>query len=134
MNDEHSKVLENQISRLFKIYEILAKLNVPIKIDLSLVRGLAYYTGVIFEVTHPSVSFSIAGGGRYDNLVQLYGGPSTPSIGFAIGVERVLSVLQNLKIGENEKRENKVSIKDLTTRQQSSISLNDLLPYIRQII
>ncbi|MUM64480.1 histidine--tRNA ligase [Acidianus infernus] len=195
LNNEHSKVLENQISRLFKIYEILAKLNVPIKIDLSLVRGLAYYTGVIFEVTHPSVSFSIAGGGRYDNLVQLYGGPSTPSIGFAIGVERVLSVLQNLKIkdnvrkiaiiplnenvidyalkvlfilhendipailntknislskiipilldmnvniaiiiGENEKKENKVSIKDLTTRQQSSISLNDLLPYIRQII
>ncbi|MCY0882724.1 MAG: histidine--tRNA ligase [Acidianus infernus] len=195
LNNEHSKVLENQISRLFKIYEILAKLNVPIKIDLSLVRGLAYYTGVIFEVTHPSVSFSIAGGGRYDNLVQLYGGPSTPSIGFAIGVERVLSVLQNLKIkdnvrkiaiiplnenvidyalkvlfilhendipailntknislskiipilldmnvniaiiiGENEKKENKVSIKDLTTRQQSSIPLNDLLPYIRQII
>lgn len=195
LNNEHSKALENQISRLFKIYEILAKLNVPIKIDLSLVRGLAYYTGVIFEVTHPSVSFSIAGGGRYDNLVQLYGGPSTPSIGFAIGVERVLSVLQNLKIkdnvrkiaiiplnenvidyalkvlfilhendipailntknislskiipilldmnvniaiiiGENEKKENKVSIKDLTTRQQSSIPLNDLLPYIRQII
>ena len=60
-------------------------------LDLSMVRGLDYYTGPIFEtvVKEPEIG-SLTGGGRYDNLIKLYGGPDLPATGTSIGVERLL--------------------------------------------
>jgi histidyl-tRNA synthetase len=59
--------------------------------DLSIVRGLAYYTGTVFEVIADGER-AVAGGGRYDNLIELFGGPPTPAVGFAMG-DVVLSLL-----------------------------------------
>jgi histidyl-tRNA synthetase len=54
--------------------------------DINVVRGLAYYTGIVFEVFDRAKSLrAIAGGGRYDRLVELYGGEPTPAVGFAAG-------------------------------------------------
>jgi histidyl-tRNA synthetase len=54
--------------------------------DIGIVRGLAYYTGIVFEMFDTKRSMrAIAGGGRYDRLVKLYGGPDTPAVGFAAG-------------------------------------------------
>lgn len=53
-------------------------------IDLGIVRGLAYYTGMVFEV-HDSEERAVAGGGRYDQLIELFGGRPTPAVGFAMG-------------------------------------------------
>lgn len=54
--------------------------------DLGIVRGLAYYTGTVFEIHEVTgAERAIAGGGRYDGLVELFGGPSTPAVGFAMG-------------------------------------------------
>lgn len=65
-------------------------------IDLSIVRGLAYYTGTVFEVHEATgAERAIAGGGRYDNLVELFGGPSTPAVGFAMGDVVLSLVLQD---------------------------------------
>ena len=64
-------------------------------VDLSLARGLDYYTGPIFEVsaeTDVNVG-SVAGGGRYDNLVELLGGPPTPATGISLGIDRLVEVL-----------------------------------------
>jgi len=64
-------------------------------VDLSLARGLDYYTGPIFEVsaeTDVSVG-SVAGGGRYDNLIELLGGPPTPATGISLGIDRLVEVL-----------------------------------------
>ncbi|MHA1860685.1 MAG: histidine--tRNA ligase, partial [Candidatus Ranarchaeia archaeon] len=74
-----------------------------ISIDLSLVRGLNYYTGPIFEITlkgHEDLG-SLAGGGRYDNLVETLGGPKTPAAGISLGVERLWSVMDRLKLFKN---------------------------------
>jgi histidyl-tRNA synthetase len=62
--------------------------------DKDLVRGLDYYTGTVFEVTHPSLGSqdAIGAGGRYDNLIEQFGGKSAGAIGFALGVERLLLV------------------------------------------
>ncbi len=60
-------------------------------LDQSIVRGLAYYTGFVFEVVAEGER-AIAGGGRYDNLIELLGGPPTPAVGFAMG-DVVLSLL-----------------------------------------
>jgi len=59
--------------------------------DVSIARGLAYYTGMVFEVIADGER-AVAGGGRYDNLIELFGGPSTPAVGFGMG-DVVLSLL-----------------------------------------
>ena len=92
--------LSQEIEKILFIENIIKSLGINSYVDLGFVRGLAYYTGLIFEVTHPSVPFSIAGGGRYDNLVELYGGNPTPAVGFAIGVERTALLLDNLQKNE----------------------------------
>lgn len=67
-----------------------------IDFDLSIVRGLAYYTGMVFEVHEATgAERAIAGGGRYDNLVELFGGPSTPAVGFGMGDVVLALVLED---------------------------------------
>ena len=72
----------------------LDALEVPHRVDPHLVRGLDYYTGTIFEIRAQGGDLgaqnTIAGGGRYDNLIAELGGPSTPAFGFALGMERVV--------------------------------------------
>jgi len=63
-------------------------------IDLNVVRGLAYYTDTVFEVIAEGER-AVAGGGRYDNLVELFGGPPTPAVGFAMGDVVLANLLQD---------------------------------------
>ncbi len=67
-----------------------------IQIDLSLARGLDYYTGPVYEVYAEGFEDygSIAGGGRYDDLIKLYGGESTPATGVSLGVERIILLME----------------------------------------
>jgi histidyl-tRNA synthetase len=80
----------------------ISKLANPSKVrfDPTLVRGMGYYTGAIFEIEHPSSSSSIGGGGRYDNMVGKWSGIQTPATGISLGIERILDLL-----GESEKDE-----------------------------
>jgi histidyl-tRNA synthetase len=64
-----------------------------IKFDPTLVRGMGYYTGQIFEVSCPGYTYSIAGGGRYDKMVGKFSGREVPACGFSIGFERIITVL-----------------------------------------
>lgn len=64
-----------------------------IRFDPTLVRGMGYYTGPIFEVKYPGYSGSIAGGGRYDKMVGKFSGREVPACGFSIGFERVIDIL-----------------------------------------
>lgn len=74
----------------------LQSLDVPFKLNPNLVRGLDYYTKTTFEVTseHLGAQKAVAAGGRYDKLVEEFGGPPTPAIGFAIGMERIVCLLK----------------------------------------
>jgi len=73
----------------------LKELNIPYKVNTGMVRGLDYYTKTTFEVTteHLGSQNAVVGGGRYDRLVQELGGPDIPGIGFAVGFERLISLL-----------------------------------------
>ena len=62
-------------------------------VDLGLARGFQYYTGLIFEAINPNSTLSIGGGGRYDTLVQAFGGPPTPATGFSLGFDRITSLV-----------------------------------------
>lgn len=66
-----------------------------IEYDRSLVRGQGYYTGTIFEVESLDFGSSIAGGGRYDNMIGKFIGESVPAVGFSIGFERIASILMD---------------------------------------
>ncbi len=70
----------------------LREFDVPFEVDTTIVRGLDYYTRTVFEVVHSSLGAqdALMGGGRYDDLVELMGGPTTPAAGFALGVGRAI--------------------------------------------
>lgn len=80
-----------------KLISYLDAMNIEYEIDGHLVRGLDYYTRTVFEIKHKSLGAqdTIIGGGRYDGLVEELGGPSTPSVGFAGGIERIILALKN---------------------------------------
>lgn len=89
--DEESKVHFDTVK------EMLDYLEVPYEIDTNMVRGLDYYNDTIFEVITNDPDFgantTICAGGRYDSLVEQVGGPETPGFGFAIGLERLVMLL-----------------------------------------
>jgi len=91
------------INRLQDIYQGALASGVPthrLKIDVSIARGLDYYTGVIFETTLddlPGIG-SVCSGGRYDNLAQLYTKQHLPGIGASLGLDRLLAAMEQLKL------------------------------------
>ncbi|QCR22712.1 histidine--tRNA ligase [Pontibacter sp. SGAir0037] len=73
--------------------------NPRLMLDVTLARGLSYYTGCIFEVKVNNVSMgSISGGGRYDNLTGMFGLPGVSGVGFSFGVDRIYDVLEELQL------------------------------------
>ncbi|HCN37990.1 MAG TPA: histidine--tRNA ligase, partial [Bacteroidetes bacterium] len=79
-----------------KLLNLLNKLNINFEIDYNLVRGLDYYSQTTFEFQSTKLGSqnAILGGGRYDKLIELLGGKPTPAIGFAMGIERLLIILE----------------------------------------
>ncbi len=68
--------------------------GVTVRFDPTLVRGMGYYTGTIFEVAHPGSGSSVGGGGRYDGMVGRFLGQEVPAVGFSIGFERVVDLVE----------------------------------------
>lgn len=68
--------------------------GVTLRFDPTLVRGMGYYTGTIFEVAHPASGSSVGGGGRYDGMVGRFLGQDVPAVGFSIGFERVVDLIE----------------------------------------
>ncbi len=176
----------------------LESLKIKWQLDNRLVRGFDYYTKTVFEVTAPKLGAqdAICGGGRYDYLIEDYGGPLTPAVGVAIGVDRTVLVMMRMGIkpfsekniqvflialndtakkkaivllddlrknkipsdmdygnrgikgqfkmadrlkakyvlilGEDELRNNKVSLKEMDTGKQSIINYDDVINYLKE--
>jgi histidyl-tRNA synthetase len=68
--------------------------DAPVRIDPSLARGLSYYTGAIIEINVPALAGSLAGGGRYDALIGMFGKDAIPACGLSLGLERILVVME----------------------------------------
>jgi histidyl-tRNA synthetase len=81
------------LQRILDTVETQAAGRFRLVFDASLVRGMGYYTGPIFEIQHGGGTSSIAGGGRYDRMVGRFIGRDVPATGFSIGFERVISIL-----------------------------------------
>jgi histidyl-tRNA synthetase len=87
---------EESRERFSVLQQLLDDAGVPYFVDPSIVRGLDYYTETVFEVQSSKLGAqsSLCGGGRYDDLVKELGGPPTPSVGVAMGIERAIIVLE----------------------------------------
>ncbi len=83
-------------THLASLRSYLQALGMPHTVNFRLVRGLDYYTKTVFEVWAEGIGSqaSVCGGGRYDGLIEILGGPSTPGIGFGMGIERVIRSLK----------------------------------------
>lgn len=94
------------------VQKFLKVSGIEYRINPKMVRGLDYYQRTAFEVMAEGIGAqsAICGGGRYDGLVKEIGGPPTPGIGFAMGIERILAVLENQKIELDNTPDNKVLI------------------------
>lgn len=86
-----------------QLKQYLEAAGVRYTVDARIVRGLDYYTKTVFEVVTatPGGELTVCGGGRYDGLVQELGGPAIPAVGFGMGIERVLMLLDLLEEGES---------------------------------
>lgn len=101
-----SDVLCPECRDLFeKILDYLKGLEVAYKINKKLVRGLDYYTGLTFEITSSKLGAqnALCGGGRYNNLVEEFGGAKTPAVGFAFGLDRIVEIIKSQPKTSNPK-------------------------------
>lgn len=99
---EHTEKIETVIQSINE----LAQSKYSIEFDISLVRGQGYYTGIVFEIVSKNFRGSIAGGGRYDNLIGKFTGENIPAVGFSIGFERIFALLSEAgyKIPDTKRR------------------------------
>lgn len=100
--EEAAQSLETIINAV----EELSQNEYKIMFDISLVRGQGYYTGTVFEIVSDKFKGSIAGGGRYDNLIGKFTGENIPAVGFSIGFERIFALLteSGYEIPDTKKR------------------------------
>lgn len=111
--DAGSEILENvpkttehlttESTKYFnEVKSALRVLDIPFEEDSSLVRGLDYYTDMVFEIVYENKTLgnagTICGGGRYDTLVEMLGAKKIPAVGFSIGIERLIILLNEEKI------------------------------------
>ena len=115
-----------------EVKECLSDLKIKYTIDERLVRGLDYYTKTAFEIISDELGAqnAIAGGGRYDNLVEELGGKETPGVGFAAGIERMIISMEKQKVSWPKKQDLDVFV--VKIGEKNNIMAFQLLQQIRK--
>ena len=83
----------DNLKEIFSAVEASKGADCEIVFDPTLVRGMSYYTGTIFEIEMKELNCSVAGGGRYDKMIGKFTGQDTPACGFSIGFERIITIM-----------------------------------------
>lgn len=115
-----------------KVQAYLSSMDIEFVVDPNLVRGLDYYNHTAFEIMSDAEGFgaitTLAGGGRYNGLVEDLGGPESPGIGFAMSIERLLLALEmeKVEIGQSNNLEVYVVAMDETTKKKAFAVVRDL--------
>lgn len=110
-----NETAENGISELKEVFENLKAFGIPSEnynFDVTLARGLDYYTGTIFETNlldYPHIG-SLTGGGRYDEMISLFSGTESPAVGTSLGLDRIISAMQQIGMFEESSTRTKVYV------------------------
>lgn len=102
----------NAVRNLQEILKLVFESGEKIKmvVEAGFARGLEYYTGMVFEVYVPEFNIALGGGGRYDKLIEMFGGEPTPAVGIAHGLDRIMLAMQKQKTTLKTEREKKVAV------------------------
>ncbi len=117
------------LAEIEEVFSYLKTMNVRSAVfDVSLARGLAYYTGTVFEayLKKGKITCSLAGGGRYDNLIQKLGGPQIPAMGISFGLEPIMDILRLEKGMKGTKTPTKVYVIPINTITESLVIVQEL--------
>ncbi|MDR1018754.1 MAG: histidine--tRNA ligase [Lachnospiraceae bacterium] len=119
------------IDKLLQIFAMVGgtrDTSFALTFDPTLVRGMGYYTGTIFEIGMEGYSGSVAGGGRYDEMIGKFTGNSAPAIGFSIGFERIIMILMENGFKIPSSKEKKIY---LTEKNISNAKLAEILAFTK---
>ncbi len=108
----NAKAAAENLSEILNL--IAENTNESITVEPAFARGLEYYTGMIFEVYIPELEIALGGGGRYDRLIEAFGGDPTPAVGCAHGIDRVAIALQTQKAALSAKTGKTVAVTAIT--------------------
>jgi len=105
------------VDNLWRILELIkdSGTQLEVVVEAGFARGLEYYTGMIFESYVPGLDIALGGGGRYDKLIELFGGEPIPAVGVAQGIDRIVLALTKQNVSQKTAKENSVvviSVKD----------------------
>ncbi len=99
------------VENLHAVLKLVTDSGCEIKIiDPAFARGLEYYTGIIFELYIPELEIALGGGGRYDKLIEVFGGEATPAVGMASGIDRMALALQTQQTQLQIQNMNRVAV------------------------
>lgn len=118
------------VDNLWKILKLIkdSGQKIDVTVEAGFARGLEYYTGMIFESYVPKLEIALGGGGRYDKLIQLFGGEPIPAVGVAQGIDRIVLALKKQKVTLESSKKNRIaviSVKDET--MANAIEISNLL-------
>ncbi len=114
---DKAKAAAENLAEVLKL--VVESANLPVIVEPAFARGLEYYTGIIFEINIPQLEIALGGGGRYDRLIEAFGGESTPAVGCAHGIDRVAIALKTQKAALTAKAERKVTVIPITEALKS---------------
>ena len=124
---------EESKTRFLKLQEYLDLMEINYEIDTNIVRGLDYYNHTVFEIVGDIPEFGsqnvLGGGGRYNGLIEELDGPSTPAIGFAMGLDRTILAMEALNL--NFKIKTDIDIFIMYGNDEEKDTANYLLQYLR---
>ena len=128
--ERHVEDYESAVDAVRNLREILKLVSesgekINMVVEAGFARGLEYYTGMIFEVYVPEIDIAMGGGGRYDKLIELFGGESTPAVGVAHGIDRIMLAMRKQKARlrtEEKKRVMVIPIKEALKGEALTIS------------
>jgi len=117
------------VENLREILELTAESGVKLEvtIEAGFARGLEYYTGMIFETYVPGIEIALSGGGRYDKLIELFGGEPTPALGVAQGIDRIVLAMKKQKIPPKIAEERVVVVPVNKESMAKAIELSSML-------
>ena len=93
--------------------------KIDISVNAGFARGLEYYTGMVFEIYVPGLDIALGGGGRYDKLIELFGGEPTPAVGVAHGIDRIMLAMQGRKIAPEIREGKSVLVLSINDEQRA---------------
>ena len=134
--EESVRAYEKAVAAVENLREILeltgeSGVKLEVMIEAGFARGLEYYTGMVFEPYVPEIEMALSGGGRYDKLIELFGGEPIPAVGVAQGIDRIVLAMKKQRVPPKIAKEKRVVV--ISVNEQSRGKAMELSSILRNV-